>query len=94
MKFSDYKKLKMQDKNFKEEYDKLAPEYEIISALIKARKEQNITQVELAKRVHTDQANISRLERGNYNPSLSFLKRIADGLNMDVHISFEPKKIY
>jgi predicted transcriptional regulator len=93
MKFSDYKKLKMQDKNFKEEYDKLAPEYEIISALIKARKEQNITQVELAKRVHTDQANISRLERGNYNPSLSFLKRIADGLNMDVHISFEPKKI-
>jgi len=93
MKFSDYKKLKMQDKEFKEEYDKLGPEYEIISALIKARKEQNITQVELAKRAHTDQAHISRLERGNYNPSLNFLKRIADGLNMDIHISFEPKKI-
>ncbi|MEI6856973.1 helix-turn-helix transcriptional regulator [Psychrilyobacter sp.] len=88
MKFSEYKKLKMQDKEFKEEYNKLGPEYEIISALIKARKEQKISQVELAKKAH-----ISRLERGSYNPSLNFLKRIADGLNMDIHISFEPKKI-
>lgn len=93
MKFSEYKKLKMQDKEFKEEYEKLGPEYEIISALIKARKEQKISQVELAKRAHTDQAHISRLERGCYNPSLNFLKKIADGLNMDIHISFEPKKI-
>lgn len=93
MKFSEYKKLKMQDKEFKEEYNKLGPEYEIISALIKARKEQKISQVELAKRAHTDQAHISRLEGGSYNPSLNFLKRIADGLNMDIHISFEPKKI-
>ena len=93
MKFSEYKKLKMQNQEFKEEYEKLGPEYEIISALIKARKEQKISQVELAKRAHTDQSHISRLERGSYNPSLNFLKKIADGLNMDIHISFEPKKI-
>ncbi|MGB6128874.1 MAG: helix-turn-helix transcriptional regulator [Psychrilyobacter sp.] len=93
MKFSEYKKLKMEDKDFKEEYEKLGPEYEIISALIKARKEQKISQVELAKRAQTDQSHISRLERGSYNPSLNFLKKIADGLNMDIHISFEPKKI-
>lgn len=93
MKFSEYKKLKMQNNEFKEEYERLGPEYEIISALIKARKEQKISQVELAKRAHTDQSHISRLERGSYNPSLNFLKKIADGLNMDIHISFEPKKI-
>ena len=69
-----------------EEYDKLKPRYEIISEIIKARKEQNITQEELALRIGTQQSNISRLESGTYNPSLDFLSKIAKGLGKEIHI--------
>lgn len=52
----------LKDYEFKAEYDKLKPRYEAIEQIIKARKEQNLTQAELAKRVGTQKSNISRLE--------------------------------
>ncbi len=39
----------MKDEAFKKEYEALAPEYEIISSLIDARKARNVTQKLLAK---------------------------------------------
>ncbi len=39
----------MKDDSFKKEYESLAPEYEIISALIDARKTCNVTQKQLAE---------------------------------------------
>lgn len=43
----------LKDEAFKAEYKKLKPRYEAIAQIIRARKEQNITQAELAKRVGT-----------------------------------------
>ncbi len=48
-----------------------------------------MTQSELARLIGTKQSNISRLEGGDYNPSLQFLKRVARGLGKELHISFE-----
>jgi transcriptional regulator with XRE-family HTH domain len=76
------------DPELRKEYDALAPEYAIINQLISARNEANITQKELAERTGITQSNISRLERGNYNPSLAFLKRLAEGLGKEIHIEF------
>jgi len=70
-----------------EAYAELEPEYEIISEIIRARLEQNLSQEELAMRIGTRQANISRLESGLYNPSLRFLKKVAEGLGKRLHIS-------
>ena len=64
---------------------------EIIRTLIKARKEQYLTQADLAMRTGINQGDISRLERGNRNPSLNMLKKLADGLNMSLRIEFTPK---
>ncbi len=72
------------------EYEELRPQYEVISQIIKARDEQGITQVQLAERTGIKQSNISRLEGGNYNPSLEFLSRIARGLGMELHIELRP----
>lgn len=72
-----------------QEYKALEPEYELIRQIIKARMEQNMTQSELARLIGTKQSNISRLEGGDYNPSLQFLKRVARGLGKELHISFE-----
>ncbi len=38
MKFSDYKNEALKDEKVKKEYDALAPEYELISQIIDARK--------------------------------------------------------
>ncbi len=83
------KKLLENDPALKEELEKIEPEYQIIRQIIKVRIEQNITQSELANRIGTRQSNISRLERGDYNPSLQFLKKVAKGLGKELSISFK-----
>ena len=75
-----------QDEKFCEEYEKLRPRYEIISQIIEIRRAQNITQAELAKRVGTQKSNISRLESGNYNPSLDFLVKVVASLGKNIKI--------
>ncbi|EKQ55160.1 XRE family transcriptional regulator [Clostridium sp. DMHC 10] len=84
--FSVIKKELMKDNEFKDEYEKLKPRYELISEVIKARRELNLTQEELAYRIGTQKSNISRLESGNYNPSLDFLSKLAKGLGKEIHI--------
>jgi len=88
MKVRDHLKEQLKDTEFRSEYEALEPEYEIIRQIILARKELNITQEELAERSGIKQSNISRLERGTYNPSLSSLKKIAKGLGKELHIDF------
>ena len=84
--FDNFKTQLMTDAEFAEEYHRLRPRYEVISQIIEARKENNITQEELARRIGTQKSNISRLESGNYNPSLDFLVKVAKGLGKELKI--------
>lgn len=86
VKFSEIKELLMKDTEFKNEYEKLKPRYDIISQIIEERDKQNITQEELALRVGTQKSNISRLESGTYNPSLDFLAKVAKSLGKEMQI--------
>ena len=81
-------KVTNKDNDFKAEYDRLKPRYDAIEQIIKARKEQNMTQAELARKVGTQKSNISRLESGNYNPSLDFLAKVsaALGKRLNIHL--------
>ena len=89
MNFKEYKENALQsDPALHEEYKALEPEYEIIDQIIKARLEQNMTPQELAEKIGIKQSNISRLESGDYNPSLDFLKKVAAGLDKELHIEF------
>ena len=74
------------DEYIKAEYDALAPEYELISQIIKARTEKTMTQKQLAEKIGTRQSNIARLESGNGNPSFRFLQKVAGAL--DKKLSF------
>lgn len=85
--FEEMKADMLKDEEFKTEYEKWKPRYEAIEQIIRARKEQNITQSELAKRVGTQKSNISRLESGNYNPSLDFLAKIAESLGKKISVT-------
>ena len=87
--FDTIKNELMQEDEFRSEYEKLQPRYEIISQIIEARKARNMTQAELAKLVGTQKSNISRLEGGNYNPSLDFLIKVAVSLGKELKIQLQ-----
>lgn len=89
--FRDSLATRLKDEDFRKEYENIQPEMDIIRAIIAARKEQNITQADLAARTKINQADISKLENGSKNPSLKMLKRLAEGLNMDLKIQFVPR---
>ncbi|MBI2326715.1 helix-turn-helix transcriptional regulator [Candidatus Curtissbacteria bacterium] len=81
----------MKDPEYRREYERLAPEFEIARQIIDARVKRKITQEELAKRMGTGQAVISRLETANAKPSLSLIQRLADALNLKVELRFTQK---
>lgn len=85
-----YKNLKSQllkDKEINKAYDELGPEFELVQLVIKKRLEKGLTQAELAKKIGTKQAAISRLESGTSNPTVSFLQKVAEALGTRLHIS-------
>ncbi len=69
-------------------YDALEPEFQLIRELIGKRLEKNLTQKQLAEKIGTKQSAICRLESGEGNPSFKFLKRVAEGLDSKLQISF------
>ena len=73
-----------------EEYDIDA---EVRDLVISARNAANLTQKQLAQRSGVSQANISKIENGNYQPSLSTLKRIAGALGKRLVVSFEDPEV-
>lgn len=79
------------DTEFCREYEALAPEYELAKMLIACRNADNLTQKQLSELTGIDQADISKIENGNANPSIKTLTRIASEMNMNVKIEFVPK---
>lgn len=86
--FNTWKQQALKDPELKAEYDRLQPEYAVIRALIRARSINGVSQEDLAKRIGTKQSVISRLESGRANPSVGFLKKLAQALNSHLEIKF------
>ena len=86
---ADIKADLLKDPEVKAEYDALEPRYQAIRQIIQARNELHITQAELAKRIGTSKSNISRLESGNYNPSLDMLTKIAKALGKNLEVQLQ-----
>ena len=89
-KFNDYLNDQMKDPAFMKEWDALEPEFSIMQAMIDARRTSGLTQKQLSERTGIAQADISKLESGNANPSLKTLQRLAAGMGMRVKVEFLP----
>ena len=89
--FREFRQELLNDPEVRREYDALEAEFDVIRAMISARKQQNMTQEELSRRTGITQADISRIENGTRNPSLNMLKRLAEGLGMRLKVEFLPK---
>jgi len=81
----------MKDPEYRREYEKLEPEFQIARALIDARVKKKMTQAEIARKAGTKQPVISRLEGAQGSPSLSLIKRIAEVLDVRLVFRLEPR---
>ena len=85
--FKQFKAKSLKNPAVKAEYDTLGPEYEVVKTIIKARVKRGWSQTELAEAIGSRQPVISRLERGDGNPSLQTLSRIAKALDLSLKVS-------
>ena len=91
--FNDFLNEQMKDPAFKAEWEALDPEFSVIEAILKARKESGPTQKQFSERTGIAQTDRSKLERGNANPSLRTRQRLAAGIGMRVKIEFVPENV-
>jgi predicted transcriptional regulator len=85
----DFQKLlndELKNLEFKKEWDNLELRYNIIKQLIKLRNAYNLTQTQLAKKIGTTQAVISRIENGTVNIGIDFLEKVARAFNKKVEL--------
>lgn len=85
--FKQFKAKALKDSIVKVEYAALKPEYEVVKTIIKERIKRGWSQTELAEAIGSRQPVISRLERGDGNPSLQTLGRIAKALDLSLKVS-------
>ncbi|MBS1247260.1 MAG: transcriptional regulator, family [Proteobacteria bacterium] len=88
-----FKQLKaelMQSPEFRAEYERLRPEFELAKTIIATRTAQGLTQAELAARMNTSQSYIARLESGRVLPSMRTWQRLAAATGTRPRVTLEP----
>lgn len=90
--FQQYLAKRLQDPEFRKVWEESEPEWHLSRQIIEARLKQNLSQRDLATRVLTSQAIVSRIESGSANTSISLMKRFAKALHTDLTIHI-PKSI-
>ena len=66
--------------------------YDISMRIFDYRMKNNLSQKDLAKRLEVTQAMVSKLESGEYNPSVEQLWKISKKLNFKLSIILETKE--
>lgn len=87
--FEEHLKKSLRNPAFRKAWEESELEYQISRAIIEKRLTKKMTQKELAKRVKTTQAVISRIEGMSGNPTVSLLSRIARALGTEVKVQFQ-----
>ena len=80
-----------EDPKYGAAYDELEEEFALAAALIEARSGAGVSQEEIARRMHTSQPAVARLEGGRANPSISTLRRYAEATGTRLRVVFEQK---
>lgn len=81
-----FKKDALKKEGVKKAYDSLQPELEIIRALALSRTKKGVSQRQLAAKIGITQSALARFESGQINPTLSFLRKVVDGLGLRLSV--------
>lgn len=80
----------MNDPAYREEWHRTAFARAISELVVHYRAEHGLTQSRFGKLVGLTQANVSRLEGGDHNPSLETLARLAQILDIEIVVDVAP----
>jgi transcriptional regulator with XRE-family HTH domain len=90
MSYEEYVAKRRQDPEYREVERRLRPILDLADDVFNLRMERGWTQAELAKRVGTRQANISRLENGLTNPTFKFLQKLGEVFETELVVRLSP----
>ncbi|MFA6318288.1 MAG: helix-turn-helix transcriptional regulator [Elusimicrobiota bacterium] len=88
--FRDDLRERLKDPEFRRGFDEIDAEVRLAVAIAEAREKEGLTQAELARKLHTRQSNISRIERGSQNLTIGTLRKIARALRCRISIQLLP----
>ena len=80
---------KLKDPDFKREWEAQELKFQFIKAMLVDMAENHLSQNQLSEKTGISQADISKLESGESNPTLDKICKIANALNMTVKLAFE-----
>jgi DNA-binding XRE family transcriptional regulator len=81
----------LKDPKFREEWERTALAREVATRVVAYRAEHNLSQGELGRLLGISQPAVARIEAGNHEPSLSRLRQLSRGLDMEFHIDITQK---
>jgi len=80
------------DPAFRAEWERTALARGVAVALVRYRADRGLAQKDLGERLGMTQPQVARLERGDTNPSMDTLMRLAAGLNIEFTIDVRPAR--
>lgn len=86
MRLQHLKQQTLANSEVRAEYYQLENEFAFIDQLLSMRAQAGLTQEQLEKCMHTQKSNISRLERGNFNPSWTTLLKYAHACGFELNL--------
>jgi transcriptional regulator with XRE-family HTH domain len=86
MKLSALDQKLQENPEYVQAMDDLKLHFELANAVLRARLQKGWSQTELARAVGTKQANISRIEAGLANPTMTLLRKLSQALDLEIRI--------
>jgi transcriptional regulator with XRE-family HTH domain len=90
--FDLYLEEQLKDPDFAELFERAGEAWDVALQIAALREKAGLSQRDLARKLHTSQQQISRLESPSYEGhSLSMLRRVAEALGATIHVALESR---
>jgi transcriptional regulator with XRE-family HTH domain len=80
----------LRDRAFRAEWERTVPARAVASKVIEYRAQNGLSQSALARRLGMSQPAVARLERGDHNPTINMLMRLASALDVEFVLDIAP----
>lgn len=92
MRLEDWQRELEADEGYRKAAAELKPLLDLADDVLAARLARGWSQADLAERVGSKQANISRVESGLANPTLKFLQKLAEAIDSELIVRLQPRQ--
>ena len=90
--FDRFLEEQLRDPDFADRFERAGEAWDVALQIAALREKAGLSQKDLARKLHTSQQNISRLESPAYEGhSLAMLRRVAEVLDATVRVTIAPK---